>query len=250
MLAASRRGRLHAHEGTFREDAFCISVAGNWCLIAVADGAGSCPLSRVGANLAAQTAVKMMADNLSKAPHNRATVRKVLQGALEAAWHRLAQETENRKEQGLRFRDLSTTLLLLAFHARQNLIGVAQIGDGLLAGQLADGTIQLLGEPDTGTYAGQTHFLTSYPCEALATKIDTPELRCQPRLFFVMTDGLSDDLYPPLKRLPGLIKPIPHVLQQDRPEQALLELLAYDRVGSFDDRTLVVLCQRQKCQLT
>ena len=54
IVGASRRGQLHAHEGTFREDAFRTMAVDDWSLIAVADGAGSHKLSRIGANQAVQ----------------------------------------------------------------------------------------------------------------------------------------------------------------------------------------------------
>ena len=186
---------------------------------------------------------------MQNAVHSDA-LQSVLQIALEAAWKTLYQETINRQVDGICFRDLSTTLLLLAYHSGKNLVGVAQVGDGLLATQLSDNTIHLLGEPDTGDYVGQTYFLTTYAHEALASKVDTFYLPPRPRLFFVMTDGVSDDLYPPQKKLVGLIKPMPHVLQQPQPDQALLDLLGYERVGSFDDRTLVVLCQPDAMSLS
>ncbi|MBA3825265.1 MAG: protein phosphatase 2C domain-containing protein, partial [Ktedonobacterales bacterium] len=63
-LAASRRGKLHAHEGSYREDAFALSTHEDWLLIAVADGAGSCRLSRVGARVASEAAVAGMAGGL------------------------------------------------------------------------------------------------------------------------------------------------------------------------------------------
>ena len=48
MVAASRRGRSHAHEGTNRDDDFALMSLGkgNWQIAAVADGAGSSKFSR------------------------------------------------------------------------------------------------------------------------------------------------------------------------------------------------------------
>ncbi len=48
LLGASVRGKLHAHQAQWRDDAFAWQQAGDWTCIAVADGAGSAPLSRVG----------------------------------------------------------------------------------------------------------------------------------------------------------------------------------------------------------
>ncbi|HNH44531.1 MAG TPA: protein phosphatase 2C domain-containing protein, partial [Agitococcus sp.] len=48
ILAASQRGRSHAHKGQFREDDFFIAQGENWHLAIVADGAGSAKYSRHG----------------------------------------------------------------------------------------------------------------------------------------------------------------------------------------------------------
>ncbi|MEM7031374.1 MAG: PP2C family serine/threonine-protein phosphatase [Chloroflexota bacterium] len=248
LMGASRRGRLHAHEATFREDAFQIAVADDWHFAAVADGAGSCSLSRVGATQAVQTALTAMQARLINAEPSQAIVHSALSMSLECAWHTVYQEALHRQSNRIYFQDFSTTLLLLAFHSGENLVGIAQVGDGLIAAQFEDNTIRLFGEPDSGEYAGQTHFLTSYSPDTLSSKADTFYLDSPAHLFMVMTDGLSDDLFPPQKKLSGLIKPLPKVCQQDQPEEALLSLLNYERAGSFDDRTLVVLCQSETLQ--
>jgi serine/threonine protein phosphatase PrpC len=243
MVGASRRGRLHEHEGTFREDAFAIEAAAGWWLVAVADGAGSHHLSRVGSKVAVKTAVQAMVNRVKKTPPLDVTARVALQEALKCAWKALYDEAQKRE---VNFKDLSTTLLLLAYHPGNNLVGVAQIGDGLLAAQLEDSNIALLGQPESGEYSGETVFLTNHKFAELESKVETPEPPGPLKLLFVMTDGVADDLYPPQDRLPVLIEPMPEVLAADDPKQALLELINYPRTGSFDDRTLVVLCQPEK----
>ena len=63
VLAASRRGRSHAHAATFRDDDFAMKLGenvGDWNFIVVADGAGSAKYSRKGSRIACETAVNMM----------------------------------------------------------------------------------------------------------------------------------------------------------------------------------------------
>ena len=48
MLAASQRGRSHAHKGQARDDDFFINSGKNWQIALVADGAGSAKYSRYG----------------------------------------------------------------------------------------------------------------------------------------------------------------------------------------------------------
>lgn len=243
MVGASRRGRLHAHEGTFREDAFCIEHTSGWYVIAVADGAGSHSLSRVGSEEAVLASVAEMKARLETVGDHgsESAVRHALEEALRISWRALQTKAEELKKE---FRDLGTTLLLLAYHPDNPWVGVAQIGDGLLAAQLEDCTIQLLGRPESGEYSGQTLFLTNHKEGELAARVDISELKNAVRLFLVMTDGVADDFYPPQERLPGLIKALPEVLANESRAASLLELINYERPGSFDDRTLVILCRQ------
>ena len=59
IIAASKRGRAHAHSGTFRDDDFSIQFneSTGWYMIAVADGAGSAQYAREGARIACDTAI-------------------------------------------------------------------------------------------------------------------------------------------------------------------------------------------------
>lgn len=54
IVAASKRGRSHAHEGKFREDDFAVNeLPADWNIISVSDGAGSAVMAREGSRLAA-----------------------------------------------------------------------------------------------------------------------------------------------------------------------------------------------------
>lgn len=250
-IGASKRGRLHEHEGTFREDEFAIELDGGWHLVAVADGAGSKKLSRVGSRLAVHTAVKVMQKAVTSSPPSIPVIKVALQEALQASLKALYEEAQKPERSG-DVKDFSTTLLLLAFHPGKSIVGFAQIGDGLIAAQREDesGSIVLLGTPEAGEYSGQTYFLTNYKYEELPAKAQAIEAKNPIRYFLVMTDGVADDLYPPEQRLPGLIKPMPEIIASERPDESLLKLINYDRQASFDDRTLVVLCQPAKTTAT
>lgn len=56
IVIASKRGRSHAHEGTFRDDDFAVQeLPGSWGVISVSDGAGSAKMARYGSQLAAES---------------------------------------------------------------------------------------------------------------------------------------------------------------------------------------------------
>lgn len=244
ICGASRRGKLHENEGTFREDAFAVQYAAGWILVAVADGAGSHHLSRVGSNLSVKAAIETLTDKVTTKPPQEDLIAGFLENALDEAFLALSREAVITRK--IDIRDLSTTLLLLMFHERKNLIGVAQVGDGLLAVQFADKEVAPLGNPESGEYSGQTYFLTNHQKGSFKNNVSVLKPDKDLKYFFVMTDGVADDLYPPTERLPGLIKAIPEVIASEYPDQALLELINYNRPGSFDDRTLVVVCKRQE----
>ena len=263
IVAASQRGQMHAHEGTFREDDFRIETAGGALLVAVADGAGSCELSRVGSKLAVETTMQVMADKVNDGLPKEDFLKFVLQNALEKAWDRLWDEAEARKAKGelrkrdgkpITFKDLSTTLLLLIYVPEHNIIAVAQVGDGLIFLEKETGQNVVLGYPELGEYSGLTYFLTSSKKDVLADKINVYPITSgiPPRMICVMTDGVADDIYPPEESLKGLIKPLHTNLGASddlhAQETILLNILQYKRAGSFDDRTLAVVYQSEKLQ--
>ncbi|MBD8081876.1 PP2C family serine/threonine-protein phosphatase [Chryseobacterium caseinilyticum] len=63
IVVASKRGRSHAHEGTFRDDDFLVkNLPGDWAVVAVADGAGSARFARAGSQFATEFIVKSFDD--------------------------------------------------------------------------------------------------------------------------------------------------------------------------------------------
>ncbi|WP_300671078.1 protein phosphatase 2C domain-containing protein [Soonwooa sp.] len=63
IVVASKRGRSHAHEGSFRDDDFVVKqLADHWSVVAVADGAGSAKLARAGSKFATENIVKSLED--------------------------------------------------------------------------------------------------------------------------------------------------------------------------------------------
>ncbi|MBK1896018.1 PP2C family serine/threonine-protein phosphatase [Chryseobacterium paridis] len=59
IVVSSKRGRSHAHEGTFRDDDFLVkNLPDGWAIVALADGAGSARLARAGSQFATDFIVK------------------------------------------------------------------------------------------------------------------------------------------------------------------------------------------------
>ncbi len=183
VVAASTRGRSHAHEGKFRDDDFKIINLGDggWGLIAVADGAGSAKFSRQGSLLAcsavadyfggeAGTAALTALDAAITASQTDGTdeSKKALSqlgmdhlGKAAYAAHTRIVEAAAASEAVAK--DYSTTLLfalIKKFDFGYSILSF-WVGDGGIG--LYDreaGTVSILGTPDGGEFAGQTRFVT------------------------------------------------------------------------------------------
>ena len=234
LLAAHVRGKKHKHEGTNGDDWYEVAAAGPWTVIAVSDGAGSKKLSRIGARVSCEEALRILtgalADHrldvragpadLGRKDDGRAAfldpaveyVQKKMHEAFQGAYFAVEKAFKERVDavpyqklltRRLVVEDLSGTLLV-AVHAavrvqgrEQSLVVACQIGDGVVAGLDPKGGVVVLGAPDSGDYSGETDFLTS------RRQLDPANLQrktfgyCGPlRALLVMSDGVADDYFP------------------------------------------------------
>ena len=142
--------------------------------------------------------------------------------------------------------------LLLNVTTGQGVVG--QVGDGAILGLLAGGQVrQLVEPPDTGdlqsTYTITSPNLRDY----LAIQVVEPVAVNPYVAFYLMTDGLSNDLLyaSDQSTLEGLLQNVDRNLHlAPSPAQAAAGMLnwlsTYQAKSSYDDRTLVVITQREK----
>lgn len=270
IAGASSRGKLHAHRALWREDAFGFrpaEEAGGWTAIAVSDGAGSAPLSRVGARLACESALAHVEERLadfslvsededglkgSEMPR----LLGFLAGAAGAALAAIRAEAAARSRGPEEF----AATLLVVVHRRwrgRHLVGAVQVGDGCVALLDWDDGVTLLGVPDHGEHSSETRFLTTQGVEGTFPNRVLFSVKDRLRCVAVMSDGVSDDFFPEEKRVPELLlgENLPGLLGSDGhpvrgvlgrvegasdPAEALLEWIRYEKRGSSDDRTLVL----------
>lgn len=65
IAVASKRGRSHAHNGTFRDDDFLVkNLPDEWAVVAVADGAGSAKFSREGSGFSTKFIAESFDDDI------------------------------------------------------------------------------------------------------------------------------------------------------------------------------------------
>lgn len=221
IVAASKRGRSHAHEGKARDDHFQIAHLDNgWYIMAVADGAGSARYSREGSRIACETVVNVCSKALANPEAFETHIRNwhetetttetntvighdvygILATAAYKAHQAIKAECMARKaeEPEVLLKHYATTLLLTICKKFDFGWCIASfwVGDGAIC--LYDKTnnsAKILGQPDEGEFAGQTRFLTM-------PEIFTNSTELMGRLrytladdftaLFLMSDGVSD----------------------------------------------------------
>lgn len=233
IAAAGVRGKKHKHEGTNCDDWYEFDHVGDWMIAAVSDGAGSKPLSRIGARVSCETVIASLKTELSAAaelcPDIKEQLSKpfsdgefnsvcsklavIMQNSFAAAFSAVKdaciarsgkpeyEEAMGRKPE---ISDYSGTLLaavMIPVCGGEHFIISIQVGDGMIASVNADadfgGALRILGSADSGAFAGETEFLTS------AQAVSPDSLRSRTRIqrgrisaLMLMTDGVADDYYP------------------------------------------------------
>lgn len=256
VIAASRRGRRHAHKGDYRDDAasmrYCQDTG--WWVIAVADGAGSAPLSRKGAQVAVETMTDLLPECLSKLdsanfePRNETLCECMVSTAAEAA----QKIEEDAIFSNTQVTDFSTTLIAAGIKREGDewLCVSISIGDGgCVIWDANTSSLIPMSLADSGEFAGETRFLDS--------KLLNDAEQCLDRLFvhkassftalFLMTDGVSDPWFETETSLQNADKWKDFWSEQLEPvfaddidgaSQRLLTWLEFFIAGEHDDRTI------------
>ncbi len=273
LIAASVRGRSHAHKGIHRDDDIkmsCSSTSG-WHIICVADGAGSCQYSRRGAELAVMQSTKTLRETLDshyglelerlqqqyfadKNDDNYRLLQGVFQHTIVKAVFNAAKaiQTEVKNNEGDTFKDYSTTLLLAAHKAVDDgyLVISFWIGDGAAVLYDKGKSVILLGEPDSGEYAGQTRFLDTalFDTGDVYTRVSVQKVETMSALILA-TDGVTDAKFETEKQLASIadwdtlwaeLEPIISNEDLDKAEQDLIKWLNFWSPGNHDDRSIAI----------
>lgn len=271
IVAASCRGRSHAHTGAARDDDFYVGIDSRmntgWTVMVVCDGAGSAPVSRHGSYLASQQFGESMLEQLlSEAGLHLLKDLRALQvertQALTQAGRHVHDMFQNAARVAVRAiddeaqkqhrppRDYATTLLAVVVNRIEERGGVfcasLWIGDGAICLYGPD-EHRLMGRPDGGEFAGQTLFLDQKTVEdrSFAGRISVTLLPATH--IALMTDGVSDPLFPSEADLHAkagwdrFFQLVGPQLEGPNPETNLLRWMKdLSEPGHHDDRTLVV----------
>ena len=267
IAAASRRGRSHEHAGSFRDDDFYINHCQEtgWSVMLVADGAGSAVNSREGSRIAVQTAGDYLFNQLSgvKGVHlkqhitawegsdQQATIKAMLHHFKQAATLAVnsIQNEAICAEQPVK--SYSTTLLAtVALRTDKELFAAAfWLGDGAIGAYSPSGKVRILGNPDSGEYAGQTRFLDQsiIADPSFSSRISVGKCNDVSHLI-LMKDGVSDPLFETDNGLRSdekwtrlLDELIPVLTDASIAPERLGDWLNFFSTGNHDDRTIAVL---------
>jgi len=186
VVAASVCGKSHQQKQQLCQDAHAWQILPDNILIAaIADGAGSASMGKIGAIVAAQTAVaNICAGTVTRRILDDDTsVRLLLIEALVAAKQAVMEEAIACEKQ---IHDLATTLIVLI--ATPEMVAAAQIGDGVAVVKDFAGNVFALTQPQNGEYINETTFLVS------PDAINTAQLRLLRQVIVnvaLLTDGLQ-----------------------------------------------------------
>lgn len=235
-VTASRvRGKKHKHDGSNCDDWFETASDGDIMYIAVADGAGSRKFSGIGAREACRavcgylkyTFEKVLtggqiADGLSSVLSDEKCISscrilanivqdsvKKAYSAVESAFYSRITDSSYSSFLGRtpEIDDFSSTLLVavvipIESESEKRLVISCQIGDGTIVllntAETFEKAVKLMGKSDSGDFSGETDFLTSEKMTESANlamrthvSIDSSDI------LMLMTDGVSDDYFPP-----------------------------------------------------
>lgn len=234
VTAASVRGKKHKHDGSNRDDSFAFEIIDGMAVAAVSDGAGSKAFSRIGAKAACEAVIKYskirlgaikrdfpnfrrdLGGDIGSADFGKvcSQIAEMLRGSCAEAFAAVEASSEKRLknpefeaalDRKPELKDFSCTLLAAVFipvetkNGREYLTASIQVGDGMIAAvdENADSALIILGDADSGSFAGETEFITSEQFrnpESLMSR--TKVRRGKLTSFLMMTDGVADDYYP------------------------------------------------------
>ncbi len=188
IASAFVEGRGHIQKGLPCQDRTysLVDQENKFYFLTLADGAGSCKLSHIGAEIVTKNICALFHENYD-ALLSMETER--LQKYIIS--NLLIELNEYAKENNINIKDLSSTLLFVAVKNDTYISG--HLGDGVIGYLSSEDEIKVLSHPENGEYSNQTYFVTSNQSydylKIFRNKIDDISG------FILMSDGSEESLY-------------------------------------------------------
>jgi hypothetical protein len=281
VTAATKRGKLHAHKGQFRQDAFHWKYFDRFAVYCVSDGAGSAKFSQVGSEYTARWICELIGNELlrNEKPIQSCT-RESLRENLNRVAHYAVCQVANRLaalavDGGFKPRDFRCTVLLVLhyLHPTGGVFVFGNVGDGFIAIKPRGQPGHRLGASDSGAFSGEvTCFMPDpeigeYIHKSLSTIEVVPDSEVEAIL--ACTDGIEDPFFPLTETIPQIfanlenggpisVKNISYpeeikinsVLRAEQPGPELLKWISFEKRGENDDRTALLIYRKPEGQIT
>lgn len=276
VAAASKRGRMHAHHGTFREDALWGSMGKLFSFSVVCDGAGSSKLSRIGSEYTARTLSQLIENELNNHEADLAkcskeslpaNLRTILHHCLDSVSRSLISIAE---KSGTAPKDFRCTVLT-ALHYRHSTGGIllfANVGDGFIGVKRKGKAAERVGTSDSGAFSGEvTCFMPDPPiCEFYKKSLEenTPIPDEEIEAYILCTDGIEDPFFPIHRNVDAIFTQLTNgysdplqdvsyptgqeptsVVRSEKPGEELLKWLSFEKRGENDDRTIALIYRKE-----
>ncbi|MCQ9281104.1 protein phosphatase 2C domain-containing protein [Priestia aryabhattai] len=206
-------------------------------VIVLADGAGSCKLSHIGAETISTNISAFLCNSFDELYMEESTeeIAQKLKVITDQALEELAVKHQEHREV------FSSTLLFVAVKEQKFLAG--HVGDGII-GQYSEGTVSVLSHPENGKFANETYFVTA---ENLIEHFRIYKGDVNEKSGFVlMSDGASASFYLQKDRQldPTNIEIIFEHMQDenlDTFKSDLIQLLTFLKENTDDDCSIALL---------
>lgn len=151
--------------------------------LSLADGAGSCKYSDIGAEVITKNILQYIKNNFNLL-YTDGNLKENLLNFIESTIHSLENKT-------IDFKSLSSTLLFVAIKGNKFIIG--HIGDGVIGMLDRNNILKVISKPDNGEFSNATYFTTStnYPDRLRLLKGTLKNSKG----FILMSDGSEESLY-------------------------------------------------------
>jgi len=278
IVVASKRGRSHAHEGTFRDDDFLVkSLPDNWAVVAVADGAGSAKFARAGSKFATEYIIQNFDNEIflktlssevdsyfdgQSADETKLKNKTFIINSLYKTVKQLNEAlSDYATSEEINLKDLHTTLIFC-------LVKKFDFGYVILSFGVGDCPINVIGKDETdvkllnildvGEFSGGTRFITMPEIFSRPDMVDRFGINCFPDFskLILMTDGIYDPKFVVESKLENLEswKNFLRDLDGENEENTKVDFLEDQNIemqlsnwmdfwskGNHDDRTLAVI---------
>ena len=242
-IGASAVGASHRKHVRPRDDAFAMTSNGRWLVAAICDGLGSRPHSRFGATFVANRLADSLLEDLASAD---ASSNQVL--VIRNVFGRVRLAVAGRAEAlGVEPAGIGCTAVVLALDSLTGQCIAVRAGDGAILALEQSGTVVEITAAPESDHPQETYTVMDTADESLLG------IRVWPEPFgwqalFLMSDGISDDL---------LFTACSHEVEtwtaqvrrtlRTSPDATVAAqgmqswLATYQKPGSWDDRTLIVV---------